>query len=97
MSEVDEKEKTGQTSEEPKKINEDQIGIGVDESGFWHFTIHSKKDVHTVVGFLDMAKDTVKNIYMAQLRSEAEKKKKNGLIRPDRDSLMDNFKGKFRG
>ncbi len=83
---VDEKANGEQT-----KVNENEVGIGIDEEGFWHFKVHSKAGLHGTLGFLEMAKDAVKGEYIRQLREKADGQK---LLRPT--SLMDKFKGKFR-
>lgn len=82
---------------EEKEINEDEIGLGVDANGFWHFVCHSKKGIHAVLGFLEMSKDAVKAHYIQQMRAEAEEKKRKGLLRPDNiNSIVDKVKNKFR-
>lgn len=87
---VDTNGKSEQTDKAP--VNENEVGIGVDDEGFWHFKVHTKAGLHGTLGFLEMAKDAVKGEYIKQLREVQEKSFK--LLRPD--TLVDKFKGKFR-
>lgn len=85
------------TEEKEREINEDEVGFGVDEKGFWHFMCHSKKGVHSVLGFLEMSKDAVKAHYIGQLRAEAAEKQRKGLLRPDNiSSIVNKVKGRFK-
>lgn len=63
--------------EEKKKEDIQNITYGVDAEGFFVFKIHSSRSAMETLGFLEQAKDIVKQFYISQ-----HQKKNDQILTP---------------
>lgn len=77
---------------EEEKDPENILALGVDKDGFFMVRIHVKHGARNLLGFLEQAKDIVKQFYAEQFLKEQEKKK---LVEPHENGMLNRFKNKW--